>query len=116
MPRMCSSESLPCTDGKISPSPAHRSQTRVKPVASGEIHTTCSLRTAQDATSGRQVRELRVALEERELLRSGRSVAVLRQDDLGETLLIGLLVVVLVAVDEHDEVGVLLDRAGLAEV
>ena len=42
---------------------------------------------------------------------------MLGEDHLGETLRVGLLaVVVLVAVDEEDEVGVLLDRAGLAEV
>ena len=51
------------------------------------------------------------------LTASGRSVAVLGEDDLGEPLLVGLLaVVVLVAVDEDDEIRVLLDRAGLAQV
>ena len=42
---------------------------------------------------------------------------MLREDHLGEPLRLGLLaVVVLVAVDEGDEVGVLLDRARLAQV
>ncbi len=69
------------------------------------------------APSARQVGELRVALQERELDRVGRAVAVLGEDHLGQALLVGLLrVVVLVAVDEHDQVGVLLDRAGLAQV
>ena len=49
-------------------------------------------------------------------MRAGGPVAVLAEDQLGDTLLVGLLVVVLVAVDEEDEVGVLLDRAGLAQV
>src|SRR5690242_9708582 len=88
VPRAWSSESVACTDGKVAPSSAQRSQTTVKPVASGEIQTTCSLRTAQDATLRRQVRELRVALEEGELLGAGRPVAVLREDDLRQPLLI----------------------------
>ncbi len=58
----------------------------------------------------RQVRELGVALQEAELDRVGGAVAVLGEDHLGEPLRVGLLaVVVLVAVDERDEVGVLLD-------
>src|SRR5215510_3659977 len=66
---------------------------------------------------GRQVGEARVALLERELLEAGRPVAVLREDDLRDAGRLGLLrVVVLVAVDEADEVGVLLDRARLAQV
>ena len=44
------------------------------------------------------------------------AVAVLGDDHVGDPLALGLLVVVLVAVDEHDEVGVLLDRARLAQV
>ena len=44
------------------------------------------------------------------------AVAVLGDDQVGDPLALGLLVVVLVAVDEHHEVGVLLDRAGLAQV
>ena len=73
------------------------------------------------ATTGRsaaaQVGELRVPLEERQLDRAGRPVAVLGEDQLGDALRVRLLaVVVLVAVDEHHEVGVLLDRARLAEV
>ena len=41
---------------------------------------------------------------------------MLGANDLGEALLLGLLVVVLVAVDEEDQVRVLLDGARLAEV
>src|SRR2546421_11212561 len=71
--------------------------------------------TSERASGGRQVCELRIPLEERELDRVGRPVPVLGQDHLGDPLLIRLVVVVLVAVDEHDEVGVLLDRPGLAQ-
>jgi hypothetical protein len=60
----------------------------------------------------RQIRELRVAPQKAQLDRVGRPVAVLREDQLRQALLIRLLaVVVVVAVDEQDEVGVLLDRA-----
>jgi hypothetical protein len=41
---------------------------------------------------------------------------VLGDDHVRDPLALGLVVVVLVAVDEHHEVGVLLDRAGLAQV
>ena len=41
---------------------------------------------------------------------------MLGDDDVRLAGPLGLLVVVLVAVDEHDQVGVLLDLAGLAEV
>jgi hypothetical protein len=47
----------------------------------------------------------------------GPFLTLLREVDLGDARLVVLLgVVVLVAVDEHDEVGVLLDRPGLAQV
>ena len=45
-----------------------------------------------------------------------RAVAVLGEDQLGAARVLGVLVVVVVAVEEADEVGVLLDRAGLAQV
>src|SRR5439155_1813859 len=64
------------------------------------------------SSSGRrgEFGELSEALQERELDHARRPVAVLREVDLGQPLLVGLLVVVLVAVDEHDEIGVLLYR------
>src|SRR5215210_6297027 len=66
---------------------------------------------------GREVRELRVALEERQLDRVRRAVPVLREDQLRDPLAVGLVaVVVLVPVDEADQVGVLLDRARLPQV
>src|SRR3954453_13758605 len=55
------------------------------------------------------VLERRVVAVENEPGRPHRSVAVFRDDDLGETALIRLGVVQLVAIDEQDDVGVLLD-------
>src|SRR5688572_28072100 len=64
----------------------------------------------------RQVVEAGVASLEPRLHRVDGAVAVLADDDLRDVLLLGLLVVDLFAVDEDDEVGVLLDGARLAEV
>ena len=69
----------------------------------------------------REVLEARVFLDERQLRGAGRAVALLADDDLGHALrlLVRLPVVVavlLLAVDEHDDVGVLLEGAGLAQV
>src|SRR5699024_3097392 len=53
-----------------------------------------------------------VLAEELELERTRGTVSLLADDDLGQALVLGVfLVVVLVAVDEHDDVRVLLDRA-----
>src|SRR5450759_3979603 len=64
----------------------------------------------------RVVHELRVLLLEGERDRADRSVSVLGDDQVGLAHALGVLVVVLVAVDEHDEVGVLLEVAALAQV
>src|SRR4051794_8222467 len=93
----------------------HRAQTAVNVVAEPSIRTTFPL-TSSPSLRRREIRELRVALEERELHRVGRAVPVLGEDHLGEALAVRLLVVVLVPVDEGDEIGVLLDRSGLAQV
>ena len=67
--------------------------------------------------AGREVGEARELLEEGERNRPDRTVAVLGDDEVRLTGPLGvLLVVVLVAVDERDDVGVLLDRARLAKV
>src|SRR6516165_12319611 len=64
-----------------------------------------------------EIGELRVPAQERQLRHAGRTVAVLGEDDLCDSLLVGLLAeVVLVAVDEEDEVGVLLQAAALSQV
>src|SRR4051794_26872661 len=69
------------------------------------------------AVLGQQVHELRELAAEDELDPVDRAVAVLRDVQLGDARLLGVVrVVVLVAVDEHDEVRVLLDRSGLPEV
>ena len=65
----------------------------------------------------RPVRELGVVLQEDQADRPDRPVAVLGEDQLRPTGILGvLLVVVLVAVEEADEVRVLLDCSRLAEV
>src|SRR3954454_10589881 len=69
------------------------------------------------AVLGQQVHELGELAAEDELDAVDRAVAVLGDDELGDARLLGLLrFVVLVAVDEHDQVRVLLDGAGLAQV
>src|SRR5258706_13841238 len=61
-----------------------------------------------------EVRELREASQEAELDHPDRPVAVLAQDQFCNAQLVRLLSrVVLVAVDEEDEIRVLLDRAGV---
>ena len=82
-------------------------------MALGEIQTVVADRVMP--RSCREVGELRVPLQERELLGADRAVAVLREDHLGEAPILRVLVVVLVAVEEHHEVGVLLDRAATRE-
>src|SRR5918996_4427245 len=89
-------------------SSSHASHSSLKPTARGGSQIVCSCMTPPRRLCG-EVRELRVALEEGELDRVGGAVSVLGQDQLGEPLGVRLLVVVLVAVHEHDEIGVLLD-------
>src|SRR3954451_12519896 len=64
----------------------------------------------------RPVRELGVVLEEDQADRAHRAVPVLGEDQLRAAGVLGVGVVVVVAVEEADHVGVLLDRAGLAQV
>src|SRR2546421_10086354 len=107
-----------CSSPKPSPRLSQAWQTTAKSVAEPRRTIVCSynFRSPPDRLRRRcQVCELCVSLQERELDPVGRPVPVLGEDHLGQALLVGVLVVVLVAVDEHDEVGVLLDRAGLAQ-
>ena len=61
--------------------------------------------------------EARVLLGEKELDGIGRAVALLGDEELGLVLKVGIVaVVILGAVNEGDDVGVLLDGAGLAQV
>src|SRR3954463_440998 len=89
--------------------------------------TTCSVSNSrpqprQRAASGLlllEAGELGIAADEGDVEVADRSVAMLRDDHFGDALLrvVGVVaVVVLLAVEEHDEVGVLLDRARLAQV
>src|SRR6218665_3189661 len=63
-----------------------------------------------------QVLEARLVLLEEQLDRAGRAIALLADDDFGHVRLLALFFLVVVAVDEHDDVGILLDGAGLAQV
>ncbi len=62
------------------------------------------------------VHELRVLLLEGQRDFADRAVAVLGDDQVRLAGALGLLVVVLVAVDEHHQVGVLLEVPALAQV
>mmetsp|Transcript_3500 Transcript_3500/g.6607 ORF Transcript_3500/g.6607 Transcript_3500/m.6607 type:complete len:207 (+) Transcript_3500:220-840(+) len=64
-----------------------------------------------------KVLELGVHALEGQLHRAHRAITLFRNNDLGHPRLLALVLgVVLVAVDEHDDVRVLLDGAGLAQV
>src|SRR3954471_20919304 len=60
--------------------------------------------------------ELRELPKERQWELTDFTVTLLGDDDVGDTLARGVLVVDLLAIDHHDHVGVLLDRAGFAQV
>src|SRR5207245_1803069 len=64
----------------------------------------------------RHVGETGVVVEERQLDGARRAVAVLRHDDLGRSPVGSLRVVELLAVDEHHDVGVLLQAPALAKI
>src|SRR5438105_2103807 len=62
------------------------------------------------------VEELRDVVSEDELEIADRAIALLADDDLGDALLLGVLVVNLIAIDEADHVSVLLDGTRFAKV
>src|SRR5512133_4192233 len=70
----------------------HSAHTAVNVVADPSICTTLALTSRPPSLCRCEVRELCVALEERELHRIRRAVAVLREDHLGEPLMLRLLV------------------------
>mmetsp|Transcript_21794 Transcript_21794/g.85205 ORF Transcript_21794/g.85205 Transcript_21794/m.85205 type:complete len:341 (+) Transcript_21794:8620-9642(+) len=82
--------------------------------------TTCSSHrrhAPSDCARGREVLEAGKVGPEGELHGAHRAHALLGHDDLGHARFLALVLrVVLVAVDEHDDVRVLLDGAGLAQV
>jgi biotin operon repressor len=80
------------------------------------VETHHKLRLSYRDVSGDAILELGERLQEGQLAGARRAVALLADDDLGDAGLLGVLVVVVVAVDEHDDVGVLLDGAGFAQV
>jgi hypothetical protein len=77
----------------------------------------CQRGKGQVIAAARQTFEPGQHVQERQLDGAGGAVALLADDDLGHAgLLAGVLGVVLVAVDEHDDVGILLDGARFAQV
>ena len=65
----------------------------------------------------RQALKLGNTVDKRELDGTRRPVALFADNDFGHAgFFAGFFGVVLVAVDEHDDVGVLLNRTGLAQV
>src|SRR3954451_13716314 len=82
----------------------------------GRARTTSGGARAGELSLAIHVGELRVARQEREDHLAHGPVAVLGDDDVGLAGTLRVAVVVLVAVDEHDEVRILLDLARLAQV
>src|SRR5215510_8449621 len=60
--------------------------------------------------------ELREAVVEEEFLFSNWAVAMFTYENIGNALPFGILVIHVLTVDEHDDIGILLDRAALAEI
>ena len=60
--------------------------------------------------------ELGVAWEPCQLYGSDRAVSLLGDDDFSHVFFLGVVIVVVIAVQEHDDVRVLLDRPGLTQV
>src|SRR5512147_1987426 len=60
--------------------------------------------------------EFRETVMEEEFLSPNRSVTVFAHEDIGNALPFGVLVIHIFAIDEHNDISVLLDRAALAEV
>ena len=55
-------------------------------------------------------------LIEEELDTAGGTTAVLGYDEIGDVLVLGIWIVVILAVKEHDDIGILLDRTRFAEI
>ena len=68
-----------------------------------------------EAQLGRSATEAELA-DERQANGADRAVPLLTDDDLGNAFVLGIFVVHLVPVHEHDDVGVLLDGAGFPQV
>ena len=67
-------------------------------------------------TARGQIVEARVLADKRQLDRTNRAITLLADDDLGDALVFGIRVIDLIAVNKHDDVGVLLDRPGFTQV
>ena len=60
--------------------------------------------------------ELGVSWEPCQLYGSDRAVSLLGDDDFSHVLFLGVVIVVVIAVQKHDDVRILLDRPGLTQV
>src|SRR4051794_18751614 len=78
--------------------------------------TATSDQSRSEAVALSRVLEARELADERQIDLADRTVALLRDDELREAFRFRRRVVHLIAVDEEDDVGVLLDRTGLAKV
>src|ERR1017187_1852936 len=97
------------------PSSPHWAPTMTIPGIATEVYEGRAIRLLRIALPG-VVQELRVLLLEGERDFADRPVAVLGDDQVGHAGALGVLVVVLVAVDEHHQVGVLLEVPALAQI
>ena len=62
------------------------------------------------------IRELRIIRQPYEFNGSDRAVSLFGDDDFGDVLLVGVFVVVVVSVEEHNHVGILLNGSGFSEI
>src|SRR5437016_8758711 len=60
--------------------------------------------------------ELREAVVEEEFLPPDRAIAMFTHENIGNALPFGILVIYVLTVNEHDDVGILLDRTALTEI
>ena len=62
------------------------------------------------------IRELRIIRQPYEFNGSDRAVSLFGDDDFSDVFLVGVFVVIVVSVEEHNHVGILLDGSGFSEV
>ena len=62
------------------------------------------------------VRKDRIFRKPGQLERSDRAIALLGQDDLRDILILGIMIVIVFALEEHDDIGVLFDRTRFTKI
>ena len=62
------------------------------------------------------VGKLRVFLQPYQIHRSGGTFSLFSYDYLRDTLLVGIRIVIIISVYEHNHIGILLDRSRLSEI